>query len=98
MPPHRIKSDPFSLPTARHAAHARTPRLGGREILGWIGRERPDLPVVLSSGYDERAAELQAPDSPVRAFLPKPYLPSELVSCIRDLQDGPTAAAVPASV
>ncbi|MGH0028412.1 MAG: hybrid sensor histidine kinase/response regulator [Myxococcota bacterium] len=63
------------------------PRLGGREILGWIGRERPDIPVVLSSGYDERAAELRGSSSPVRAYLPKPYLPSELVGCVRALQD-----------
>ena len=61
------------------------PRVGGRKLPTWIDASRPDLPVVVSSGHEAGATELDPPGSCVRAVLPKPYLPSELVPCLRGL-------------
>jgi two-component system, cell cycle sensor histidine kinase and response regulator CckA len=49
------------------------PRMNGWETLAALRRIRPDIPVVLASGYDE--AQVMAGDHPERpqAFLGKPY-------------------------
>jgi signal transduction histidine kinase/CheY-like chemotaxis protein len=56
------------------------PRLGGLEVLGELRRQRPGLPVVLTSGYT-LAAELGEPGRGV-PFLPKPFTPAELLHAI----------------
>lgn len=59
------------------------PRMNGWEMLNAIRRLSPDIPVILTSGYDE--AHVMAGDHPERpnAFLGKPYLIQELRDAIR---------------
>jgi two-component system cell cycle sensor histidine kinase/response regulator CckA len=61
------------------------PRLGGSETLRLIRERRPDLPVVLMSGYTEQeVASKLLDDSPgAVGFLQKPFLPEDLASVLR---------------
>jgi len=61
------------------------PRLGGDALLERIRRERPGLPVVISSGFDDPPVVPDPADDCVTAVLPKPYRPSELVACVREV-------------
>ncbi|HLP31460.1 MAG TPA: response regulator, partial [Geothrix sp.] len=65
------------------------PRLGGAEALNRIQALRPDLPVLLMSGYstDGRSGLL---DGPHRGFLSKPFRLQELRQAIQDLGLSPS--------
>jgi CheY-like chemotaxis protein len=52
------------------------PRMDGIEALGRLRALRPDLPVLLSSGYSDGGEAL--PPEPGIAFLPKPYRMTDL--------------------
>jgi PAS domain S-box-containing protein len=58
------------------------PRMGGWETLAEVRAIRPDIPVVLASGYDE--ARVMAGDHPERpqAFLSKPYAMAQLQAAL----------------
>jgi PAS domain S-box-containing protein len=56
------------------------PRLSGEEVLREIRLVRPDVRVVLTSGYSDQDVGGTAAD----AFLQKPYAPQELVRVIRE--------------
>ena len=58
--------------------------MDGWETLAALRKLSPDIPVVLSSGYDEE--QVMAGDHPVRpkAFLGKPYQLKELSDIIRN--------------
>jgi PAS domain S-box-containing protein len=61
------------------------PRMGGSEALRRIRDRRPDLPVVLMSGYTEQEVVSKLVDSSSGAagFLQKPFLPEDLASVLR---------------
>jgi CheY-like chemotaxis protein len=42
-------------------------------LLSVVARERPDIPVVLSSGYDAADQDVRLANRPVAGFLAKPY-------------------------
>ncbi len=59
------------------------PGLTGRDVIERLRAERPDLPVILCSGYSDDphlAADLQAHRIP---FLPKPFTADGLVATVR---------------
>lgn len=60
------------------------PVLGGQDALAELRAIRPELPVILSSGYTEAdvAARMGSGAGPT-GFVQKPYRPSELVAAIR---------------
>jgi two-component system cell cycle sensor histidine kinase/response regulator CckA len=61
------------------------PRMGGRELVQQISREKPDVKVLYISGHiadDEVQAEINNNGVP---FLPKPFKPSELVSRVLEV-------------
>ena len=64
------------------------PGMGGRELVGRIRRLRPDLPVVLLSGYtaDEVSEELRA--HPRQTLLQKPFSPDALVAALEEMVGG----------
>ena len=63
------------------------PRMGGSEALRLIRENRPDLPVILMSGYTEEevAGKLLNGDQGATGFLQKPFLPEDLASILRHI-------------
>ena len=60
------------------------PRLGGLELAAQLRIERPGIAVIFTSGYAEQAVVHEGRlDEGVR-FLPKPFLPSDLLEKIRE--------------
>jgi signal transduction histidine kinase/CheY-like chemotaxis protein len=62
------------------------PRMGGSETLHLIRERRPELPVILMSGYTEQevASKLLDESSGAAGFLQKPFLPEDLTRVLRD--------------
>jgi CheY-like chemotaxis protein len=56
------------------------PLKGGEQVFREIHPLRPDVPIILTSGYAEEDALGQLAGLPIAGFLQKPYRPSELVS------------------
>jgi PAS domain S-box-containing protein len=61
------------------------PRMGGQETLQHLRERRPEIPVIVMSGYTEHevAAKLMDGTSGAVGFLQKPFLPEDLVSVLR---------------
>ena len=64
----------------------RMPRLGGGETLDALRELRPDLPVILSSGYAEQTVNSRLDDR-LTTFIQKPYRPQELIAKVRAALD-----------
>jgi CheY-like chemotaxis protein/two-component sensor histidine kinase len=60
------------------------PELSGTDVLRALRRERPDLPVVIASGYKRDLASERLDAGDVFAFVHKPYEPDALVETMRD--------------
>jgi two-component system cell cycle sensor histidine kinase/response regulator CckA len=63
------------------------PRMGGQETLNQLRERRPDLPVVLMSGYTEQEVASKLLDGSTGAvgFLQKPFLPEDLTTVLRSV-------------
>ena len=59
------------------------PRMDGRDVWRFIRRIRPDMKIVISSGFDESEAMKQFTDDPELGFIQKPYTASSLVRKVR---------------
>lgn len=59
------------------------PEMSGEELIYQLRRTRPDLPVLLMSGYSRSAVNEGLVDLPTVSFLQKPFLLSELSACVR---------------
>ena len=75
---------------AAHAAEVRVvlldmtmPDLHGDEALAELRKVRADVPVVLSSGYSEAEVTQRFASGNLAGFLPKPFMPQELIRCLR---------------
>ncbi len=68
------------------------PGMGGEETFGELRRIRPDVRVILSSGYNEQEAVNRFAGKGLAGFLHKPYRPSELVERVRQLLEGEGAS------
>jgi CheY-like chemotaxis protein len=66
------------------------PRLSGAETLARLRTRFPDLPVVLSSGFEGQAAATAADPAGVSGFLEKPYLLEELEAALTNALDRTT--------
>ena len=60
------------------------PRLSGAEACHLIRQLRPELPIVLTSGYTEPDAGARLDIRDVAGFLQKPFTPASLVKMIED--------------
>ena len=58
------------------------PDLGGAEALPEIQRLRPDMPIIVSSGYAETEVKRRFGDRDFANFLPKPYTGRQLLECV----------------
>ena len=68
------------------------PHMDGVETYARLQKVRPDIPVILCSGYPESAAVARFADLGLSGFLKKPYEPEELVACLYTLS--PPSASV----
>jgi CheY-like chemotaxis protein len=59
------------------------PGLGGEETFARLSALRPDVPVILSSGYDRAEATRRFEGPAPSGFIQKPYRPDELLAEIR---------------
>jgi len=69
------------------------PRLNGREAFAELRRIRPEIPVVLMSGFNEQEAHLPSGEKGRTSFVQKPFLHDELSRVVQGvLAAGPPAA------
>jgi signal transduction histidine kinase/CheY-like chemotaxis protein len=59
------------------------PKMNGREVVEHIRRQRPGLPVIMTSGYTADIIDLAVIEQLRVAFLQKPVKPLELLATIR---------------
>ena len=62
--------------------------LNGLELAAEAKKLRPDLPVLLTTGYSEQLIRRNDQLCPGMSWLNKPYLPEELAAKIRAALDG----------
>jgi CheY-like chemotaxis protein len=65
------------------------PRMGGQEAFRRLRQTRPDLPIIMMSGYTEQvvAPQVAGAKSGPTAFLQKPFLAEDLVAILRPLAE-----------
>jgi len=63
------------------------PGLSGLDVLRTLGETRPELPVVIMTGYASQDAMARARDAGASSFLPKPFDEEELSSAVRSALD-----------
>ena len=61
------------------------PRLGGLETLAQLREVAPHVPVILMSGYGEKELQTRFAGLGFSAFLPKPFVPSDLIHCLKSV-------------
>ena len=59
------------------------PVMSGAEALRELKKIRPDVPIILSSGYTEADVRGQFGDNAISGFLQKPYTSDRLRECVR---------------
>jgi CheY-like chemotaxis protein len=64
------------------------PLLTGDELATQMLSIRPDLPIVLCTGYSRRMSEEKAERLGIRAFVMKPFTRRELAETVRNVLDG----------
>jgi DNA-binding NtrC family response regulator len=64
------------------------PGLDGRETLLEIRDLRPELPVVVASGFGESVTAVRFPSSEIAAFVRKPYEAKEIEDAVRGALTG----------
>jgi two-component system, cell cycle sensor histidine kinase and response regulator CckA len=62
-------------------------RMDGRDVWRYIRRIRPDMKIIISSGFEEQDAMKQFSDDPGLLFLKKPFTAAGLGSKIREALD-----------
>jgi two-component system, cell cycle sensor histidine kinase and response regulator CckA len=60
------------------------PRMDGRDVSRYIRRIRPDMKIIITSGFEESDAMQQFTDDPDLLFLKKPFTASSLAYKIRE--------------
>ena len=63
------------------------PRMGGVELARWMTENRPEMKVLLATGYADNVDALRAENNPMREFLFKPFAPTDLIATVRMMLD-----------
>ena len=63
------------------------PQMTGDGLTRALLSIRPELPVILCSGFTERASQERAGEIGIRRFIEKPFDRSSLARCVRDALD-----------
>ena len=61
------------------------PHMNGPETLREMRKRRPELPIVLTSGYDEQEATTRCAGKGLVSFIQKPYRTDQLIRKIREV-------------
>lgn len=61
------------------------PRMDGKETFVEMHRLKPDVPIVLLSGHNEKDSRNRLPDEGWAGFLAKPFKPVALVEKVREV-------------
>ena len=64
------------------------PGLRGDRLAERVLEIRPDIPVILSTGYSRQISEERAEEIGIRAFVMKPLTANELAGTVREVLDG----------
>lgn len=64
------------------------PGLTGSELARELMNIRPDIPVILCTGFSELINEKQAEEEGIRAFVMKPYVIADMTRIIRKVLEG----------
>jgi two-component system, cell cycle sensor histidine kinase and response regulator CckA len=59
------------------------PHMDGHDVWNYIRRVRPDMRVIISSGFEEADAMKHFTEDPALLFIKKPYTASALVRTVR---------------
>jgi DNA-binding NtrC family response regulator len=62
----------------------RMPVMSGTETYEKLRELDPGVPIILSSGYDEKVSSLNFEADPALKFLRKPYALDALLACVQD--------------
>ena len=64
------------------------PDITGDKLSGQLIKIRPDIPVILSTGYSEKIDAVEARKIGIRAFVLKPLTLDQLAQTVREILDG----------
>ena len=64
------------------------PKMTGDKLAGELIRIRPDIPVILCTGYNVKISAQKAHDTGIKAFAMKPLVIKDLANTIRQVVDG----------
>jgi CheY-like chemotaxis protein len=64
------------------------PNMTGDELAAALIKIRPDLPVILCTGYSNKISEDIAAEIGIRALVYKPVVKKDLAQQVRDVLDG----------
>ncbi|MBI9084855.1 MAG: PAS domain S-box protein [Desulfobacterales bacterium] len=64
------------------------PKMTGDKLAAELIRIRPDIPVILSTGYSRNMTDEKAREIGIQDFIPKPVLGSNLAETVRRVLDG----------
>jgi len=79
----REKSDSFDLIITDQTM----PNMTGDELVKEILQIRPEMPIILCTGFSDKIDEIRAKDIGIRAFIMKPIVMSEISNTIRMILD-----------
>jgi len=79
----RAKSDEFDLVITDMTM----PNMSGDELAREMIRIKPEIPVIICTGYSARINQQQAAAMGIRAFVIKPVLKREIVTTVREVLD-----------
>jgi len=63
------------------------PQLNGEKLVSEIIEIRPDMPVIITSGFTDTIINDNFKQISNRAFIPKPFQPEELAKTVRQVLD-----------
>jgi len=64
------------------------PNMTGDELARELIRIRPEIPIILCTGYSARINQQQALAMGIRAFVSKPIIKRQIAASIREVLDG----------